>query len=269
MEKSSQEIGISDRVHKREIKSIVIQEEIGRAKEQILEKNVGEKRQRLTRSISDESENEDIQDNEQTLSIAPSTVETEVIVESNKKIHQDLLGVKCSENMQLICQYHDKTYPDEILLDLRPNSRFSKELPLNIFILESRPKRLGNLSDWDIHFINENPGCTKEEAHRNLGIELNILLNNLPNGSRFEKGLGVAQGNSRCCLKWENCDDDSANDLLWKNHLTKLESLAISDRSLAREIMEGFEESRIQKRPSRFSYINGPKVMDTMFVNDK
>ncbi|CAG8535731.1 2200_t:CDS:2 [Paraglomus occultum] len=44
----------------------------------------------------------------------------------------------------------------------------------------------GTLSDWGIHYINENPGCTntKEEAHRNLGVELDILFNELPKKSR-------------------------------------------------------------------------------------
>ena len=29
------------------------------------------------------------------------------------------------------------------------------------------PNLWGTLSDWDINYVNENPGCTKEEAHRN------------------------------------------------------------------------------------------------------
>src|SRR6185312_14760883 len=28
------------------------------------------------------------------------------------------------------------------------------------------PNLWGTVSDWDIHYVNENPGCTKEEAHR-------------------------------------------------------------------------------------------------------
>ncbi|CAG8512523.1 12196_t:CDS:10 [Ambispora leptoticha] len=205
--KKLESLAISDRVHKREIKSIAIQEEIGRAEEQLLEKppekrkaniedskveeRVGEKRQRLTRSMNKQKaesftdlitnsesyglgdENEDILDNEQTPSVAPSTVETKVIVESNKKAVQDLLGVKCSENMQLICQYHDKTYPDEILLDLRPNSRFTKELPLNILspYLKELDDKIENLIPSHIHefltqFFKQN--LTGEDWHTKI-----------------------------------------------------------------------------------------------------
>ncbi|RHZ57022.1 hypothetical protein Glove_395g67 [Diversispora epigaea] len=91
---------------------------------------------------------------EQTPSVAPSTVETEmIVVKSNKKLLQDLLGVKCSENMQLICQYHNKAYPDEILLDLRPNSRFNKELPLDILspYLKELDDKIENLIPSHVH----------------------------------------------------------------------------------------------------------------------
>ncbi|CAG8676439.1 9_t:CDS:10, partial [Acaulospora morrowiae] len=144
----------------------------------------------------------------------------------------------------------------------------------------------GTVSDWDIHYVNENPGCTKEEAHRNLGVELDILLNKLPKRSRrytkavtLEKGLGgqsflllwarskpcshvplyyaldallffilpipcshvlsdlshkathVVARSGEACYGLERFRND-----LWKNHLRKLESLAILDRVYRREI---------------------------------
>ncbi|CAG8613251.1 11646_t:CDS:2, partial [Diversispora eburnea] len=127
-----------------------------KVEERVNSDNQSEKRQRITRSMSKqkaESFTDLITDNEQTPSVAPSTVETEVIVESNKKLLQDLLGVKCSENIQLICQYHDKTYSDEILLDLSPNSRFSKELPLDILspYLKELDDKIENLIPSHVH----------------------------------------------------------------------------------------------------------------------
>ncbi|CAB4375951.1 unnamed protein product [Rhizophagus irregularis] len=86
------------------------------------------------------------------------------------------------------------------------------------------PSSWGCLSDWDVHFIEETPGCTRDESHRNLGIELNILLNKFPSTSRqYSKAnaLKKALGNS---------DGDSANILLWEKHLEELKSIAISDR---------------------------------------
>ncbi|CAG8479967.1 8201_t:CDS:2, partial [Scutellospora calospora] len=117
-------------------------------------------------------EKRDIQDDE-TPSVAPSTIKTERIVESNKKTLQDLLGIKYSENMQLICQYHDKTYPDEILLDLRPNSIFSKELPLDILspYLKKLDDKIENLILSHIHefltqFFKQN--LTGEDWHTKI-----------------------------------------------------------------------------------------------------
>ncbi|CAG8600507.1 4181_t:CDS:2 [Paraglomus brasilianum] len=45
------------------------------------------------------------------------------------------------------------------------------------------------IESWGLHhsniqFIEETPGCTRNEAHRNLGIGLGILLKNLPKSSR-------------------------------------------------------------------------------------
>ncbi|CAG8445837.1 13837_t:CDS:10 [Dentiscutata heterogama] len=42
-----------------------------------------------------------------------------------------------------------------------------------------------SLIDWDIYFIETNPGCTKEEAHRSLSLELGILLKNIPRRSNL------------------------------------------------------------------------------------
>ncbi|CAI2170877.1 3491_t:CDS:2 [Funneliformis geosporum] len=46
------------------------------------------------------------------------------------------------------------------------------------------PNTWGSLSDWDIYFVDQIPGCSKEEAHRSLSIELNTLLSKLPKSSR-------------------------------------------------------------------------------------
>ncbi|CAI2190648.1 19235_t:CDS:10, partial [Funneliformis geosporum] len=92
------------------------------------------------------------------------------------------------------------------------------------------PSSWGCLSDWDVQFIEETPGCTRDESHRNLGIELNILLNKFPSTSRqYSKAnaLKKALGNS---------DGDSANILLWEKHLEELKSIAISDRVHRRTI---------------------------------
>ncbi|KAF0377351.1 hypothetical protein F8M41_012637 [Gigaspora margarita] len=37
----------------------------------------------------------------------------------------------------------------------------------------------GSVSDWDVYFIDKTPGCSKDEAHRSLSLELNILLKKL------------------------------------------------------------------------------------------
>ncbi|CAG8490423.1 1668_t:CDS:1, partial [Paraglomus brasilianum] len=64
----------------------------------------------------------------------------------------------------------------------------TKETPISSFslssILSCDPNSWGCLSDWEIQFIEEIPGCTRNEAHRNLGIELSILLKNPPKSSR-------------------------------------------------------------------------------------
>ncbi|CAG8566171.1 5769_t:CDS:10 [Funneliformis mosseae] len=82
----------------------------------------------------------------------------------------------------------------------------------------------GSVSDWDVYFIDKTPGCTKDEAHRSLSLELNILLKKLSDRSRqYSKANALKKA-------LENSDNDSANILLWNKHLKELESIAISDR---------------------------------------
>ncbi|CAG8687672.1 6473_t:CDS:2 [Rhizophagus irregularis] len=81
----------------------------------------------------------------------------------------------------------------------------------------------GSVSDWDVYFIDKTPGCTKDEAHRSLSLELNILLKKLSDRSRqYSKANALKKA-------LENSDNDSANILLWNKHLKELESIAISD----------------------------------------
>ncbi|CAG8573468.1 13406_t:CDS:10 [Funneliformis mosseae] len=49
-------------------------------------------------------------------------------------------------------------------------------------VLESCPRFLGSLSDWDFYYIDKFPGCNKNEAHHALSFELSILLKKLPSG---------------------------------------------------------------------------------------
>ncbi|PKY56770.1 hypothetical protein RhiirA4_477295 [Rhizophagus irregularis] len=89
----------------------------------------------------------------------------------------------------------------------------------------------GSVSDWDVYFIDKTPGCTKDEAHRSLSLELNILLKKLSDRSRQ-----YSKANALKRLWRSNSDNDSANVLLWNKHLKELESIAISDRVRRRTI---------------------------------
>ncbi|RHZ51734.1 hypothetical protein Glove_471g8 [Diversispora epigaea] len=151
-----------------------------------------------------------------------------------KNNHKSIKNEPFASVMLLLPLCKKFLYPSNMSTAKFPNiAKEIRNLNLQNYVYWSRdPNVWGNLSDWDIHFINENPGCTKEEAHRNLGVELDILLNNLPKGSRrlakaitLKKALEVslsffivgahyhalqsrserlvAQGNSRCCSKWE------------------------------------------------------------------
>ncbi|UZN99216.1 uncharacterized protein OCT59_000496 [Rhizophagus irregularis] len=67
----------------------------------------------------------------------------------------------------------------------------------------------GSVSDWDVYFIDKTPGCTKDEAHRSLSLELNILLKKLSDRSRqYSKANALKKA---------------------LEHLKELESIAISD----------------------------------------
>ncbi|CAG8609564.1 11384_t:CDS:2 [Ambispora leptoticha] len=117
-------------------------------------------------------ENQDIQiDNQNSSTLtASSTIETDV--ESNQKSLKDLLGgnLYCSENMKSICQYHDTLYPDENLIDLRPNSNYFKKLPFKILepYFKELDDKIENLIPLNIHeFLIEffHQDLTSEEWH--------------------------------------------------------------------------------------------------------
>ncbi|CAG8604756.1 1104_t:CDS:2 [Ambispora gerdemannii] len=177
-------LAISDRVYKREIKNIAIQEEIGRAEEKMLEKNQknvdsddqSEKRQRVTRSMSKRktesytnsitgSESYGLGDELDTLENFENNEENEYIYiqdneEPNKKSLKDLLGgdLQCSENMKSICQHHDTLYPGENLIDLRPNSNYFKKLPFKILepYFKELDDKIENLIPSNVHkFLTE------------------------------------------------------------------------------------------------------------------
>ncbi|GBC17023.2 C2H2-type zinc finger transcription factor [Rhizophagus irregularis DAOM 181602=DAOM 197198] len=71
------------------------------------------------------------------------------------------------------------------------------------------PASWGSISDWDIYYINQVPGCTF------TGRKLKAAA--------LEKSL-------------QNCDKDPANLILWKEHCSNLATLAIEDRVNKREI---------------------------------
>ncbi|CAG8707842.1 3807_t:CDS:10 [Funneliformis mosseae] len=132
------------------------------------------------------------------------------------------------------------------------------------------PSSWGCLSDWDVQFIEETPGCTRDESHRNLGIELNILLNKFPSTSRqYSKAnaLKKALGNS---------DGDSANILLWEKHLEELKSMAISDRvhrvcivfDLTKQEIGRAEEQISEKSKKRKASTKGSEISLSSFSNN-
>ncbi|CAG8726777.1 3151_t:CDS:10, partial [Funneliformis caledonium] len=110
----------------------------------------------------------------------------------------------------------------------------------------------GSLCDWDLYFIDKNPECTKEQAHQSLSLELDILLKNMPNRS-------LQYSNAKALKKTlKNSDKDSANNLIWNEHLTKLTALAVSDRVHKRKIESitiqeeiGRAEEQMSKRHQR------------------
>ncbi|CAG8567679.1 1563_t:CDS:2 [Funneliformis mosseae] len=68
---------------------------------------------------------------------------------------QDLFGSEfhCSDNMMSICQYHNEICPNDPLIDLRPNSNFTKQLPSNILAiyLKDLDDRINSLIPSNIH----------------------------------------------------------------------------------------------------------------------
>ncbi|CAI2181738.1 11046_t:CDS:10 [Funneliformis geosporum] len=79
------------------------------------------------------------------------------------------------------------------------------------------PTLWGSISDWDMYYINQIPGCSKRQAHRTLGLELKVFFS-------IYRTQAV------------NCDKDPANLILWNNHCSNLATLAIEDRVNKREI---------------------------------
>ncbi|CAG8647124.1 8080_t:CDS:10, partial [Gigaspora margarita] len=83
----------------------------------------------------------------------------------------------------------------------------------------------GSVSDWDVYFIDKTPGCSKDEAHRSLSLELNILLKKLSDKSRYYSKANALKKAL-----------EGTNILLWNKHVKELESIAISDRVHRRTI---------------------------------
>ncbi|CAG8485187.1 6449_t:CDS:2 [Cetraspora pellucida] len=309
--------------------------------------------------------NQDIQiDNQNSSTLtASSTIETD---ESNQKSLKDLLGgnLYCSENMKSICQHHDTLYPDENLIDLRPNSNYFNKLPFKILepYFKELDDKIENLIPLNIHeFLIEffQQDLTSEEWHikiddlccldqsdwlmaslwyisaicyefgeigsknhvkrecadgvghlntadkfqlvymegtrinakndkeitdaskisNNLqSIFINIIKDNIKCRRRFPKTLAVFGGQSfrlRIHLQFLNyCEGkfclnevDNANlprDFTEMVDFVFFYECVIKWALLAREVKEGFEKSRSQQRPSRFSYINSLNVANTL-----
>ncbi|CAI2190111.1 20561_t:CDS:10 [Funneliformis geosporum] len=103
-----------------------------------------------------------------------------------------------------------------------PSSDFSKAL--RYLDYWNRDPEEWSVSDWDVYFINHTPGATKLLAHQSLGIELELLLDQLPATSySYQKAFDM-----RAALK--DIKKDSANIELWKEYSTKLGKLAIENR---------------------------------------
>ncbi|CAG8742849.1 3246_t:CDS:10 [Dentiscutata erythropus] len=106
-----------------------------------------------------------------------------------------------------------------------------------------------SLIDWDIYFIETNPGCTKEEAHRSLSLELGILLKNIPRRSNlFAKATTLKNA-------LENSNNDPVNTLLWGNH-GKISTLAVMDRINKREIRSVAIQEETERYKSEQEYIS-------------
>ncbi|CAG8535751.1 2201_t:CDS:2 [Paraglomus occultum] len=185
-------LAILDRVYKREIKNIAIQEEVGRAEdigektrktqastegskaeERVDSDDLSEKRQRITRSMrmrKMKSYTNSITGSE-SYGLSENNEKNEYIQNNkkqNKKSLKDLLGddLQCSENMKS----HDTLYPSENLTDLRPNSDYFKKLPFEILepYFKELDDRIENLIPSNAHrFLTEffQQDLSGEESH--------------------------------------------------------------------------------------------------------
>ncbi|CAG8816249.1 21349_t:CDS:2, partial [Racocetra persica] len=106
-----------------------------------------------------------------------------------------------------------------------------------------------SLIDWDIYFIETNPGCTKEEAHRSLSLELGILLKNIPRRSNLFAKVTTLKN------ALENSNNDPVNTLLWGNY-GKISMLAIMDRINKRKIRSIAIQEETERYKSEQEYIS-------------
>ncbi|CAG8565701.1 11563_t:CDS:2 [Funneliformis caledonium] len=79
----------------------------------------------------------------------------QMVADPNEMSLQDIFESEfhCSENMMLICEYHNKICSNDSLIDLRPNSIFTKQLLSNILVpyLEELDNRIESLIPSNIH----------------------------------------------------------------------------------------------------------------------
>jgi len=75
-------------------------------------------------------------------------------------------------------------YPGKFLLQF--SYKFKWELIVYFFLLEYWNQNVelwGDVIDWDIWFIRQQPSCTSKIAHMALAVDLDCLLEKLPSGS--------------------------------------------------------------------------------------
>ncbi|CAG8637282.1 10654_t:CDS:2, partial [Ambispora gerdemannii] len=84
----------------------------------------------------------------------------QIVTDPNEKSLQDLFGAEfqCSENMMLVCQYHNELYVNDSLIDLRSNSNFTNKLPSSLLkpYLKELDDKIENLIPSNVHnFLTE------------------------------------------------------------------------------------------------------------------
>ncbi|RHZ50397.1 hypothetical protein Glove_499g34 [Diversispora epigaea] len=84
----------------------------------------------------------------------------QMVVGPNGKSLQDLFCAEfqCSENIKLICQYHNEFYVNDSLIDLRSNFNFTKKLPSSLLkpYLKELDNRIEDLIPSNVHnFLTE------------------------------------------------------------------------------------------------------------------